>query len=56
LANLTALCLKQIAQRSIEQPSRAVFDNEEMFYHVTKYFEEPDKNEITNIELVVKNA
>ncbi|KGJ93300.1 AAA family ATPase [Colwellia psychrerythraea] len=51
-----ALCIKQIVQRSIEQPSRAAFDNEEMFYQVTKYFEEPDKNETTNFELVVKNA
>ncbi len=51
-----ALCIKQIAQRSIEQPSRAAFDNEEMFYHVTKYFEEPDKNEVTNVEIVVKNV
>jgi predicted kinase len=50
------LCLKQIAQRSIEQPSRAAFDTEEMFHHVTKYFEEPDTNEVTNFEVVVKNA
>ena len=51
-----ALCLKQIAQRSAEQPSRAAFDTEEMFYHVTKYFEEPDASEITNYQVVVKNA
>jgi len=51
-----ALCLKQIAQRSIEQPSRAEFDTEEMFHHVTQYFEEPDTSEVQNIEVVVKNA
>ena len=51
-----ALCLKQIAQRSSEQPSRAAFDTEEMFYHVTKYFEEPDASEVRNFEVIVKNA
>jgi len=51
-----ALCLKQIAQRSCEQPSRAAFDTEEMFYHVTKYFEEPDASEVTNVEVVVRSA
>ena len=50
------LCLKQIAQRSIEQPSRAAFDTEEMFYHVTQYFEEPAPSEIQYIEILVKNA
>lgn len=51
-----ALCLKQIAQRSLEQPSRAAFDTKEIFHHVSKYFEEPEKNEIPNIEILVKNA
>ena len=51
-----ALCLKQIAQRTTEQPSRAAFDTEEVFHHVTKYFEEPDASEVTNFELVVQNA
>lgn len=51
-----ALCLKQIAQRALEQPSRAAFDTEEMFHHVTKYFEEPDASEITNFKLVETNA
>ena len=40
-----ALCIKQISQRSIEQPSSAKFDNEEMFYQVTQYFEEPEESE-----------
>jgi len=51
-----AMCLKQIAQRSTEQTSRQAFDTEEMFYHVSQYFEEPDESEITNIEVVVKTA
>ncbi len=51
-----ALCLKQIKQRSIEQPFRASFDTEKMFHHVTQYFEEPEEGEIQDIEVVVKNA
>jgi predicted kinase len=39
------LCLKQIAQRRIEQPERALFDTEAVFHQVTRYFEEPDKSE-----------
>lgn len=50
------LCLKQLKQRSIEQPARTVFDTEAMFYHVTQYFEEPEAGEIENIELVVKGS
>lgn len=42
-------CLKQLAKRRIEQPERAQFDNEEMFNHVTKYFETPLENENFNI-------
>lgn len=48
------LCLKQIAQRRTEQPSRAAFDTEEMFNQVTKFFEEPIESEVN--KLVVKNA
>ena len=50
------LCLNQIAQRAIEQPARAAFDTEEMFNHVTKYFEEPTEKEVKNLVVVVKNA
>lgn len=38
-------CLKQIAQRRIEQPKRASFDTEEVFHHVTSFFEEPGAEE-----------
>ena len=51
-----ALCLKQIAQRRIEQPSREAFDTEEMFHHVTKYFEEPNDSEVSNIKVVVRKS
>ena len=43
------ICLKQIAQRRIEQPERASFDTEEVFHHVTRYFEEPSADEGFNI-------
>ena len=38
-------CIKQIAQRRISQPERAAFDTEEMFHHITKFFEEPCEDE-----------
>ena len=43
------ICLKQIAQRRIEQPERALFDTEEVFRRVTSYFEEPSVDEGFNI-------
>lgn len=42
-------CLKRIAQRRIEQPERASFDTEEVFHHVTSFFEEPSAEEGFNI-------
>lgn len=50
------LCLKQIAQRVIEQPARAAFDTEAMFNHVTKYFEEPMASEVKRLVVVEKYA
>ena len=38
-------CLKQVAQRRIEQPERAQFDTEAVFNQVTQYFEEPNDDE-----------
>ena len=43
------ICLKQIAQRCIERPERANFDTEEVFHHVTSFFEEPNAEEGLNI-------
>ncbi|NLP52908.1 ATP-binding protein [Bacillus sp. RO1] len=42
-------CLRQIAQRRIEQPERAAFDTEAMFIHVTKFFEAPEASEGINM-------
>lgn len=42
-------CLSQIAKRREEQPHRAQFDNEEVFNHVTQYFEAPSASEDFNI-------
>lgn len=50
------LCLNQIKIRCTEQPLRAAFDTEEMFYHVTKYFEEPEASEVETFVLVERNA
>jgi predicted kinase len=42
-------CLRQIAQRRNEQPERAAFDTEAVFFHVTKFFEAPEASEGLNI-------
>ncbi|QPB82254.1 AAA family ATPase [Pseudoalteromonas rubra] len=48
-------CLAQLAKRRIEQPARAQFDNEAVFYQVSQYFEAPEVSE--NLTLVqVKNV
>ena len=50
------ICLKQIAQRSIEQPERASFDTEEVFHHVTSFFEEPSADEDFNIKRIERSV
>ncbi|PNV82817.1 MAG: 1-deoxy-D-xylulose-5-phosphate synthase [Sulfurimonas sp.] len=42
-------CLVQIAKRREEQQHRAQFDNEDVFKHVTQYFEAPSTSEDFNI-------
>ena len=49
-------CLKQIAQRSIVQPERTSFDTEEVFHHVTSFFEEPGANEGFNIQIIDRSV
>lgn len=49
-------CLLQIAKRKEEQPERAIFDTEAVFYQVTKYFEEPTASEQLNLIRLVDNA
>jgi predicted kinase len=50
------ICLKQIAQRCIEQPERAKFDTEKVFHHVTSFFEEPGTKEGLNIKRIDRNV
>jgi hypothetical protein len=50
------ICLKQIAQRRIEQPERASFDTEEVFHHVTSFFEEPSTAEGFNIQRIERSV
>ena len=50
------ICLKQIAQRRIEQPERASFDTEDVFHHVTRYFEEPSADEGFTIKRIERNV
>ncbi len=50
------ICLNQIAQRRIQQPERASFDTEEVFHHVTKFFEEPSEDEGFNIQRIERNV
>jgi len=45
-------CIKQIAKRRFEQPDRSAFDTEEMFHHVTKYFEIPAESEQLMIRVI----
>ncbi|PYF79286.1 putative kinase [Marinomonas alcarazii] len=46
-------CLAQIAKRRAEQPERAQFDNETVFYHVTQFFQAPSEDEGFNVINVV---
>jgi len=47
-------CLKQIAQRREEQPARALFDTEDVFTKLTKFFKVPNQIEGLNIRLLAK--
>ena len=46
------LCLKRIAQRRKTNPEREKFDTEEVFRHVTSYFQPPCATEGFKIEIV----
>lgn len=48
-----AQCLLQIAKRRHEQPERAHFDNDAVFYHVTNFFEPPSDAEMLHIVHIV---
>lgn len=46
------ICLKQIDKRREEFPERNSFDTEEVFHHVTSFFQEPTKAEGFNLKIV----
>lgn len=43
------VCLRQIEKRRLEQPERAIYDTESMFFEVTQYFQPPDQSEGFNL-------
>jgi predicted kinase len=45
------LCLSRLAVRRVEQPERAAFDNETVFFEVTRLFQEPKEDEGLQIEI-----
>ena len=45
-------CIKNLAQRNVEEPERVQFDNEKVFHEVTKFFQEPEEQEKLNINRV----
>ncbi len=49
-------CIKHISKRRLEQPERSAFDTEEMFHHVTKYFETPVESEQLTIRVINENV
>ena len=50
------ICLRQIAKRRIENPERAIYDTESMFNEVTRYFQEPNQSEGSNIQILERNV
>ena len=46
------ICVRQIKKRRQEEPERYQFDNEKMFYRITKYFQEPSDEEGLNLEII----
>lgn len=49
-------CIEHISKRRLEQPERSAFDTEEMFHHVSKYFEVPVESEQLQIIVVSDNV
>lgn len=52
LKTTDALCIKRLAQRVKLEPERALFDNEKVFYQVSKYFEEPSLEEGFELDVI----
>jgi predicted kinase len=45
-------CIEQIAQRRETNPERALFDTEEVFHHVTSFFQPPSGDEGFALEMI----
>jgi len=51
------LCIKRITKRAKTQPERALFDTEDIFHQVTRYFQPPLEKEGFNINVLrIKDA
>ena len=46
------VCLKHLEKRRKETPERSKFDNPDFFFQMTKYFEEPTKEEGFNLRIL----
>jgi len=46
------LCLRRLEKRRQMMPERARFDTEEVFHHVTSFFQAPEDDEGFNIEVI----
>jgi adenylate kinase family enzyme len=50
------ICIHHVLMRRQEEPTRHRWDNEKMFYRVTKYFQEPTDAEGFNLEIIAKET
>ncbi len=46
------ICLMHLSKRRKELPERSAFDTEEVFLHVTQYFETPEEKEKINVRKI----
>ena len=46
------VCIQQIEKRRKTNPERAQFDTEEVFRHITSYFQPPLEHECFNVEVI----
>ena len=52
-----SICIEQLKKRRKTNPERAQFDTEEVFHHVTSYFQPPLDHEYFNVVIIhTKNA
>jgi len=46
-----ALCLRHIAKRNVERPEGSHEISEEMFHHITSFFQPPSPSELFNVQI-----